>query len=48
MRDERGREGRGLDEPGRGESREAWNGNGKGERAAGFRNRNSALLFTVN
>lgn len=35
----------GWDEWGRAESREARSENGKGQRAAGFRNRNSALLL---
>lgn len=37
--------GGGWDEWGRGESREALSENGNGKRAAGFRNRNSALLL---
>lgn len=35
----------GRDEWARGESRDAWSENGKATRAAGFRNRNSALLL---
>lgn len=44
---ERGREGGGggWDEWGRGELRGARSENGKGKRAAGFRNRNSAQLL---